>query len=162
MNSHIGYVGIRERRDSLFHSNRRRSRAHRGFAAVRSLASGVVGTEAEKHRTCGHASGCAVRSDTYYVDGMRYADPKGRAMNSVDLIVLGLTGLIVLALASFGGYKLHRRHTRQQRCYEALRIPCRICGAFRGSTCVDKDGTPIFLHWSRVATSFQSEPHPTR
>ena len=83
-------------------------------------------------------------------------------MNSVDLIVLGLTGLIVLALASFGGYKLHRRHTRQQRCYEALRIPCPICGAFRGSACIDKDGAPAFLHWPRVANSVQSQPHITR
>jgi hypothetical protein len=83
-------------------------------------------------------------------------------MNSAELIIVGVAGLIILAISSYAYYKLHRRRIRQRQCFEALQCPCPICGAFSGSPCIDKHGEPIYLHWPRVATSFQSQPHTIR
>lgn len=83
-------------------------------------------------------------------------------MNSAYLIVSGSTGLVVLALTSYVYYRFQRRRVRQEQCYEALQRPCPICGAVRDSPCVDKQGTPMFLHWPRVANKVQSQPQITR
>ena len=65
-------------------------------------------------------------------------------MNSADLIVLRLAAVVFLAILSNAIHRLHRRHTRQQQCFEALQRPCTLCGAFSGSSCVDKQGLPSF------------------
>jgi hypothetical protein len=75
--------------------------------------------------------------------------------DNLEVIIAGCTGLIVLAVALYGSYRLHRHRVRQQQCFDALQVPCPVCESAIGSPCVNGHGAPAFLHWPRVTASFR-------
>jgi hypothetical protein len=85
--------------------------------------------------------------------GDRYAV----AMSEIQMILIACAVAGIVASIFYGWHRVHRRQIRQQQCFEALQVTCPVCGALGGAPCVDRQGTPTFLHWPRVTASVQPQ-----